>query len=277
VDAAEVWHERVEDALTVELGLIARRALEPRASSGPRPGVGGIAALEAIGLLGAAAAERWRERFADANLPFAPVELDDALRERLYAYLGALARDAAAPAGETDGSLQRLTVALQSFRRVGLLDDDELAWWLGLPRPRSGSGSERQLPSPSRLGPFVRSVPGPPERRRGLRVISVDLFEQGVYARLHLARNGRDEDGGLTPLPDDDGAGGPLVSPRFELLLRDDLGTVYRGGGRGGGGRSGHVDGPLSFHVERSFAPAVPHGARTLSLYADDLRIAVRL
>jgi hypothetical protein len=277
VDPAEVWHERVEDALTVELGLIARRALEPYASSSPRTGVGGIAALEEIGLLEADAAVCWRDRFAAADRPFSRVELDDALRERLYAYLGGLTRAASLADGDVDGSLQRLDVVLRVFRQVGLIDDDELGWWLGLPGIQPAAGWVPRLASPSGLGPFVRSVAGPPLRRRGLRVISVDLFEHGLYVRLHLGRNGRDEDGGLTALPDDDGEGGPLVSPRFELLLRDDLGTLYRGGGRGGGGRSGHVDGPLSFHVERAFAPAVPPGARALSLYADDLRIPVRL
>ncbi|MEO9175572.1 MAG: hypothetical protein ABI317_08660, partial [Gaiellales bacterium] len=118
MDAAERWAERVDDALSVELGLLARRALAPCSSSSPLTGGGGIAALEGIGLLGPESAAGWRERFAVADHPFAPVELDDALRERLYGHLAGLARTAP----------QRLPEVLHAFRQVGLIDSDEEAW-----------------------------------------------------------------------------------------------------------------------------------------------------
>jgi hypothetical protein len=76
VDPAEVWRERVEDVLTVELGLLAHRGLEPEASGflGPGPhvppdGRGAIDALTGIGLLGEDDAARWR--FVPAPAPAA--------------------------------------------------------------------------------------------------------------------------------------------------------------------------------------------------------------
>jgi hypothetical protein len=279
VDPAEVWRERVDDVLTVELGLLARRGLEPHAHGflGPGPytppdGRGAIDALAGVGLLGDGDAARWRARFAGADRPFPRVEPDDELRGRLHAYLGSLAEQAHA---DIDDAEARLTTVLRALRRAGLLDDDEVGWWRGLLPVHD----ELVRPAaPAALGLLLRSVPGPSWRRRGLRVLTIDLFERGVIVRMHVARNGRDEAGGLSPLHDETSEAAPLASWRHEVLLRDDVGTSYATRGRGeSGGRAGHVDGPLSLHLERVYMPATPERAKMLILYADDARIPIRL
>jgi hypothetical protein len=287
VEPAELWHERVEDVLTVELGLLARRGISPRTQGvlGPSPeapptGLGAIEALAGIGLLDAPAAAYWRGRFADADREFPPIEPGPELRERLHRYLADLLRHANADRNEHLDSSMRLRSVLGDLRRFGLLDDDEAGWWIGLLDARMGPEPDEQHPEP-RFERLLRSVPGSPFRRRGLRVLSADLFEDGVVVRMHLARNGRAEDGGVTPLPDEVEPSGRFVSRQYGLLMRDDVGTRYRPAGVGGGGGtlagSGYGDGPLSFHLERGFAPAVPEAARLLLVYADDIQCAVRL
>jgi hypothetical protein len=267
--------QRVDDVLWAELGWIARvsdgRGVTfAQAGAGPPrlpTGLDVVDAFEAVGLLDTGDAEIWRARFA---APPPPLESSPELRARLSAYLEELVTAASELPRDDDG-WHRPQVVLNDLRLLGLIGDEELQrWFARLSPPDEHPGDELRLElDAARLDRFVRCVPGPPERKQGLRVLSVDLFEDGVAVHIQLARRGRDADDGFRPLPDEvepNAARTPRDRPIL-ASLQDDVGTAYIGlGGGGGGSGSNHADGPLVRHYGSTFAPAVPPAARRLTV-----------
>jgi hypothetical protein len=284
---SEALRQWVDDVLWVELGWIAR-VTDGRGVTFARTGTGPprlpsrldvVDAFEAVGLLDSADAEVWRARFVAPAPPFEP---SPELRARVSAYLDELVADAHAVRPDND-AWRRPQVVLNDLRAMGLIDDVDVHRWFSLlaPPDEHPGGDRPREPDDGLLDRFVRCVPGPPERRRGLRLLSVDLFEDGVAVHLHLARNGRDTDGFFRPLPDEIEPGAQFALRRGHILasLEDDLGTVYRGlGGGGGGSGSINADGPLVRHHGSAFAPAVPVAATRLNVRVDgDVSFEVEL
>jgi hypothetical protein len=282
MSGAEAWRERVDDVLWVELGAAARRSTGASvAFSGPRPhvpptGFETIDAFEAIGLLDADDATAWREAF---GAPDDGVAVSDELRERLHAYLAELVRAAHDDPGD-DVAWRRVLVILNELRSLGLLDDDDRNWWvplLGL-RPQEPLAELARPPARARFERLVRGIAGPAERRRGLRLLSVDIFEDGVCAYFHLARAGRDPDGTMRPLPDELEPLEPMLIYPCIPRLEDDIGTHYRGGtGGGGGSGSRYGDGPCVFTWRGMFDTAVPPHASRLTFRCRELAFEVSL
>jgi len=276
VSGSAPWRQRADDALWVVYGGIAQRSDSPGTSGvlGPGPHIPHtVDAFESIGLLDRGDAETWRARLQEER---AAID-GDGLRERLHGLLAGLVRAAIAAPDMQAEAWQRLTVVANDLRTLGVLDSDEVHWWMSLP----SSSSEAEPLGPIRratLDRLVRSIPGPPERRRGLRLLTVDLFEDGVCVRLHLARRGRDPDDELRPLPDEIEGAEPLAPRAVQVRLEDDLGTEYLVlGGGGAGGGSGHVDGPVVYEHTLTFTPGVPDGAARLTVRTQESSFEVAL
>ena len=281
---ADDFRERVEDALWVEYGTIARRADGSGSSTGflgpgphiPPTGLEAVAALEAIGLLDVVDASVWRERML---APRPPLEMTPELRERLHVLLGRLVREALAGDRGDDAWFRPQTI-LNDLRALGLLDDEELHWWFSLLSPTPADAGDISGPREplARLERFLRCVPGPAARRRGIRVLAVDIFEDGVCVHVHVARGGRAGDLGAAPLPDEVEPGASFARYEPGIELEDDLGTSYRGmSGGGGGGGSRYADGPIVQEHAQTFAGEVPAKATKLFVRLLDLTFTVGL
>jgi hypothetical protein len=240
----EPLRQRVDDVLWVELGRIADER-----SSHPAATTDAIDALEHIGLLEPADAEMWRGRFAEATTPPDPMELTAEVRERLHTYLTTVMAEESRDVG---------AAVLSDMNEFRLLDPAEVSAWYKLLPP----AEDRNV----RLVQLERTVIGPAGRRRGARIVTVDLFDHGVAVRMHWARPGRDDTDRFPPLPDELEPGARPVSPLDRLRLQDDVGTVYRvlGGGGSGGGGPLNWDAPATYVRVDVFAPHVPEAARQL-------------
>jgi hypothetical protein len=278
--------QRVDDVLWAEFGWIARvtdgsGVAFARTGTGPPrlpTGLDVVDAFEAVGLLDSADAEIWRTRLVAPSPPF---EWSPEVRARVSEYLAELVA-AAHELPRDDDAWHRPQVVMNDLRALGLIGDDELRqWFTRLSPPDEHPGSEPRLEHDARrLDRFVRCVPGPPERQGGMRLLSVDLFEDGVAVHIHLARRGRDADHVFRPLPDEiePDAARTLRTRPILASLRDDLGTAYLAlGGGGGGGGSNHADGPLVRHYGSTFAPAVPSSAKRLTVGMGDGSFEVAL
>ena len=108
-----------------------------------------------------------------------------------------------------------------------------------------------------------RVIPGPDVRRRGLRIMSVELYDQIVAVQWHFTSY--DESWPRTEPP------GPTVD------LADDLGTEYVGRG-GGGTRMDNPPGwPAVVRGIEVFVPAVPPSAERLRVVYEGQAIEIQL
>jgi hypothetical protein len=134
-------------------------------------------------------------------------------------------------------------------------------------------GQTADPPAACALRRRVRTLRGPPERRHGLRLLSLDVFDDGVCVHLHLAREGRADGGGFAALPDEVGSGAiPYETHRPPMLrLEDDRGTPYRWIPQGAGWSSElhHRDGPFARVFTSVHAGMVPPDATVLRLASD--------
>jgi hypothetical protein len=153
-------------------------------------------------------------------------------------------------------------------------------WWFSLLSPTLADAGDISGPREplARLERFLRCVPGPAQRRRGIRVLAADIFEDGVCVHVHVARAGRAGDLGASPLPDEVEPGASFVRYEPGIELEDDLGTPYRGmSGSGGGGGSRYADGPIVQEHAQTFAGSVPTEATKLFVRLLGLTFAVEL
>jgi hypothetical protein len=275
----EPLRQRVDDVLWAELGVVASRT-GPRPTSTfgttrsgaePPTGYAAIDAFEGIGLLDPGLAAHWRGLFAAAAAAGPGARPEAELRARVHAYLAELIREGRDAHRRGDGFGAAPTAVLNDLRQLGLLDEEDVRWWFEL--LLSGVADEAQ-PEPTPLERLERRIPGPPERRRGSRVVAVDLFDHGVVVRVHQARAGRDMD----VLPDEQEPDARPCSMFEPILLEDDVGTIYRllGGGAGGSG-SRNSDGPGVSACIGAFAPRVPDAARHLVILVGEARFEVAL
>jgi hypothetical protein len=241
-----------------------------------------VRAFERTGVLSATDASCWRESFEEASRPLAPPVVGGELRRSIDEYLGGLVAAAHDPSDGSDAWLGA-QAAWNDLHAAGLIDDDEVERWMLKLRGEPSEGSERTTSrAVSREGLLldrpIRSVVGPSLRRRGVRVIAVDLFEGGVGVRLDLARRGRDLDGGFRPLLDEVEPDAPLA-PGFvsRISISDDIGTDYRSSGAHGHRTGPTVDAPLWQRWAAYATPAVPLDARRLFVGWRDISFEVAL
>jgi hypothetical protein len=228
-----------------------RRTLADWSRNGPPGGVGelleravaGVDVLEAAAVLDAGSAALWRDDFtrAAAGHPFtahAPGKLKPVAEALLTELLAAVPDD---PDWDLDS--ERFEGAVELLGAIGAVD---VAAWDAKLRERTGEPDhDEELEEIRRLNAggtevdLTSVIPGPPERRKGHRLVAVLLFADGVSCLI-------DKDG------EDD-----FEWPDWRLT--DDLGTQYMQGGSGGGDRDEHV----------SFRTAVPGNARWIELTHD--------
>lgn len=244
-----------------------------------------IDALEAIGLLDASEAADWRgkidaldEATGEATPPSnADGDTANAFVDALFAR-----RD------EGEALMEEILEAWEVFVDAGLiLESTRPEFFERLNRPafEAAEHCERTEPSEVAAEPYVEPppiltseiefvLPGPNERRRGLRVMAIEGFDDSVVLRTHrveLVANYAGEVGTL----DDEVQPGDAIPHSF-LQLADDVGTKYRPMG-GGGGACGTASGNIVEHSEAVFSPAVPSNATVLRISDDEVEFEVKL
>jgi hypothetical protein len=127
----------------------------------------------------------------------------------------------------------------------------------------------------------IAVVPGPPVRRMGWRVMSVELHPTLVLVHYDFSRIGRAADGSWPLLPDEvdgpDAGAAWIDAEAAELTLSDDAGTLYARVGNDGGGAQLAPDGTAEFLGFAAFAPGAPASATVLHARVGDLPIEVAL
>lgn len=219
---------------------------------------GRLLAMEHVGAISPEEVGVWRERLGEAAAWREPMldPVPTATHERALAHLEALA----APVGPTTREAATgCFSAIAAYEKTGVLQPTEALAWRE--RLRAQMDLEPERPPRCTRRELLRVIPGPPERRHGLRITSVELYADGVVLQWHHAR--RWEDGPETPRIwsdiDIETAGAEELAPRS---LMDDVGTRYIGStgpdlGVNGGGWV------VRFGTS-AFTPAVPPEARRL-------------
>lgn len=232
---------------------------------------GRLLALEHVGAITAEEVESWRRRLQDAGSWREPACEPPSERVRALAvnHLDGLLAPLAASARE--GATACFS-AIAAFEKAGILTaDDALARREQL-RARLGLEPERS-PRCSRKN-LLRVIAGPRERMHGLRITTLELYDDGVVLQWHHAREWADGPG--TPRVwndiDVETADADDLDPH---ALTDDLGTRYIGGdgpdfGINGGGWVVRFGASV-------FTPAVPARATRLHVPLCDGDIEVDL
>lgn len=242
-------------------------------------------ALSAVGVVGDGEVERFRRRLEDeiARGPDpepAPWAADDELARRarllLESRLTNVARGAVEPGAAADADSHR--EAVSQFTRVevacaacGALSSDELARWHERLREVDGGHTwwlerERREKRCS-LTELRAVVPGDTTRKRGVRIISAELYAEGVLLRWHS------ENGMVPQLVGDRSGSGDGAYPPAPVSLTDDLATEYLHLHTGQSARS--AGGPVI--GTSTFATAVPEQAVELVAEIWEERLVVAL
>jgi hypothetical protein len=273
---------RVEDFLVARLATHREARFEGTAWDDPDVVIG---ALQAVDLLTGDEGVTWRAAFVSALLPGEPAgtEPEEELRERALSFMleraGAGVPDDERHEDTVLRMLDALTelavlteedqIAVQRRLEPGDWDDADDETFDEHASPGAGSGQWIMTIGPSNnmnARELRRVLVGPPQRRQGVRVSSVELYDDGVIARWHLAIPEPDYDGRVPELPDEVE---PVELPRRpEFRLTDDLGTPYEDGSGGSTGRT-TVSGVYVAEGRASFYPAVPSEARVLHLVSE--------
>ncbi|MGI8624534.1 MAG: hypothetical protein ACR2NB_13880 [Solirubrobacteraceae bacterium] len=215
-----------------------------------------------LGLVSAAAAERLLARL-ELALTEGPPAPGQAPEEDVRAYVEERLR--ALGAYEDDGGFQTGRALAWAASETGLLTPraaEKLIDSITRPLIRRQS-AEVEGPGP---GAIVRVIIGPPERRRGVRLLAVEIREGAVILHLDAARLPRQPDGTWPALPDERLGPASPGWPRLpELTLSDDRGTRYRG----------HVN--AESWERRELYPAPPPEATRLVLAGDDVAFTILL
>ena len=168
--------------------------------------------------------------------------------------------------------LQGTLTALHLLSTVPL--EESTRWFTDLARRITPDGPDREAERRRReLSAFSnataqrlqRVVAGPQERRAGLQIVCVELYEDCLAVQWHSVGDG-------DPWPPRATRGDPAVA------VRDDRDTEYVGRA-GGGSLLGHSDDRPGSAVRGSdmFVPAVPADARTLTVSYEDEPFVVQL
>jgi hypothetical protein len=261
-----------------------------------------LGVLEAVGILDTTTAAAWRTRFQQAwglEAPEPDEHGDEPTMSRARAVLEeALSRVEPLRRGEEHNpeAESYFQGALDTFRALGVITDDEHTDWFHRKVERLSPGAAADLPPNAKdslvvglpfdedepwddedgpdladfnLGPPRRIVIAPAERRHGLRLTAVQLHDQGLQVSWHLLIP-REHEGVPDPGQDSlDWFDEALDTRAPEFELEDDAGSQHRSLGRESAGSPG---GSL-----RSTGPHVLYGTHlfrgTVSQEATQLRI----
>ena len=183
-----------------------------------------VAALVELGVLDADEQQEWASRFERVRRP--PATPDEELQARALALLERDLSDAA-QLEAVNGTLsprERFTTNLQALLETGIVPWPERARLIERIDAVSPDTSER-IPQPTyHLGQLRQVVAGPDTRLGGLRVTSVELYDDCSIVRWHLLADpepGWRERISVTDRAQD------LATAHAPTSLNDDLGSAY--------------------------------------------------
>jgi hypothetical protein len=219
---------------------------------------GRLLALEQVGAITAQEAAHWRRRLHEAATWQEPAREphSEAVAARAADHLETILAPITSSARE--GAAACFS-AIAAYGQTGILTAGEALSWRE--RLRAQLDLEPERPPWCSRHDLVRVVAGPAERRHGLRITSVELYDDGVVLLWHHACEW--SDGPETPrvwnYMDIETAGADELDPH---ALTDDLGTRYSG--RGGPDFGINGGGSVVRFGTSVFTPAVPTRARRL-------------
>jgi hypothetical protein len=232
---------------------------------------GRIIAMEHAGAISSKEAAIWRERLRQAATWRDPVRTtqEPAVRDRAIAHLDELVT----PVSPTSPEASRPCFsALAAYEATGIFTPEEALGWRE--QLRALMDLEPERPPRCTRHNLRRVVAGPPLRRRGLRITSVELYADGVVLQWHHAR--RWMEGPETPrIWSDFDIEMATTDELGEVSLTDNVGTLYQGGGAPELGVKG--GGSIVHFGSASFTPAVPPDAWRLKARIRDDEIDVDL
>ena len=192
--------------------------------------LGGVDAFFELGVIDAAARSEWGERFERAARTLEPVSPE--LRARAVELLERELASAASSAGDPGplGPRETFLAKLQALLETGSIDwSDRDAWVAKLDEVVPDTSARPAAPSYD--GAELRGVIVGPERRLGgLRISSVEVYDDCVLVRWHLVVDEDERWQANVAVGDhaDD-----LARAHGPRALEDDLGTAYSLGPRG--------------------------------------------
>jgi hypothetical protein len=218
---------------------------------------GRLLAMEHVGAITAEEAAHWRRRLHAAASWQEPARelVPDEVVARAVHHLEAILAPITASAREGAGAGFS---AIAAYEKTGIIPADEALAWRE--RLRAKLDAEPERPPRCSKRNLLRVIAGPAERTHGLRITSVELYDDGVVLRWHHARDwahGPETSRIWNHI--DIGSGAAGYEPH---ALTDDLGTRYIGGGGPDLGISGA--GSAVHFGSSGFTPAVPARARHL-------------
>jgi hypothetical protein len=233
---------------------------------------GHIKTLHQVGLLDDAEAEEWRRRYRlaadDRGEPV--TDMTDRIIEAIDA-----AFDQVEPIAAGGDEHLRLLATLHAADALKAIPEEQRNEWLAtLASLIRGRRVElRSRPEPPRPpaqgrnrvgGNLRRVVVGPPDRKAGLRIMSVELYDDSVAVQWHYTHP-------ELPGPDERPRGGRRVE------LSDEVGTAYFGLGA----HTTRVDrapkGPPVVRGSKFFVPAVPDEVRSVNIVYEGETLVVGL
>ena len=233
---------------------------------------GRLLAMEQVGAITADEAAHWRRRLHEASRWPEPAREPPPhdVAARAAGHLEGLLTPISSSAYE---EATACFSAIAAFEQTGILTADQALAWRERLRAQLDMRPERP-PRCSRRN-LLRVIAGPAERTHGLRVTSVELYDDGVALQWHRAREWAD--GPETPrvwsAVDIETAGADELGPH---ALTDDLDTRYVGSG--GSDSFGINGGGWVVRFGTSvLTPAVPARARRLRVSLGDGDIDVDL
>ncbi len=265
---------------------LARKSLES-ALGITKPGFGPLAdygrglagAFADLGLVDTDEELEWSARFERSARPLEPppAELHARAVELLERELDDRAPDAEPGPDDPLGRRERFTTKLQALLETGIIDWAEGSDWTDRLDRVFPDRSARPEP-PAYVGLELRAVAiGPDTRLAGLRITSVEMYDDCVIVRWHLLPDDHGEWWDRVALTDhvDD-----LIRAHCPASLQDDLGTAYLPAPAGVWTWRDvfHLrEGPAVMTGASAFTPGTPPDATKLSIACASGDIEIRL
>ncbi|MGH2959087.1 MAG: hypothetical protein ACRDKE_05740 [Solirubrobacterales bacterium] len=234
-----------------------------------------FAAIEALKLADPAESDRWASLVPERGVRKSFDSSDAAIVARAEAKLRELGRRYES----NDAAQREFHMIVSALRGLELVEEAQIARWYD-------ELIVREEPAPSvdgtftrlygltglELGRFVRLIAPPVERRRGLRINTIEVFEQAIAIRWNHVAPEAGYDGTLA-WPSDESE--EIVSEiDLDASLTDDVGTDY-GPEFGGSSSSRSEDGAVVSQGVDVRSPAAPSAATLLTYRRSGFDLAI--